>query len=373
MAGAGGSALAALAIGAVLTVICQSSITVSLLAIAFATGGLFTFEQSVMVVYGTNMGSSIATWLLSGQIRGTARQVAMYQVAVNFFGCFVLVPLFYMETAFGFPPLMAGVQALSDDIGQQLAFIYLFFNAIAALVLLPLIGLSEKLLARLYPPTEQEDESRLAYLSEHAASNPEIAVLMAEKEQLRLLGRLPRYLDAARMDDMAARGRRLSALRESFRSVHKQAAIHIDDLADDRLTADNHERVYRIVDRHSRLETLEAALSEFAAAAPLLRGSAALEDIRIALLEGLDAVLLSFVEAMESGDPEDMALIQRITGDRGELMEGVRRQFLSEGTVALGREEKLGLLQLTGLFERLIWMLREMTQKAPLATPEAES
>ncbi|MCH2394853.1 Na/Pi cotransporter family protein [Oceanibaculum sp.] len=373
MAGAGGSPMAALAIGAVLTLISQSSVSVSLLAIAFAASGLLSFEQTVMVAYGTNLGSSIATWLLSGQIRGTARQVAMYQFSFNIVGCIVLVPLFYTETLFGFPPLMAAVQSLSDDVGQQIAFAYLFFNMIAGFVLLPLIGPSERLLARLYPPTEQEDESRLAYLSDHVAGNPEIALIMAEKEQLRLLQRLPRYIDVPRLPESSQRARKMAALREAFRSVHRQAGIYIDDLADDRLVAENHERVYRIVDRHSRLETLEAALAEFAEAAPLLQGSAALEDIRIALIEGLDAVLLSFVEAMESGDPEDMALIQRITGDRGELMEGVRRQFLSDETVSLGREEKLGLLQLTGLFERLIWMLREMTQKAPLAITQEES
>jgi phosphate:Na+ symporter len=368
MAGAGGSPMAALAIGAALTLISQSSVSVSLLAIAFAASGLLSFEQTVMVAYGTNLGSSIATWLLSGQIRGTARQVAMYQFAFNIVGCVVLVPLFYTEVAFGFPPFMAAVQSLSDDVGQQIAFAYLFFNLIAGLVLLPLIVPSEKLLARLYPPTEQEDESRLAFLSDHAAANPEIALIMAEKEQLRLLQRLPRYVDVPRLQEASQRGSKMAALREAFQSVHKQAGVYIDDLADDRLVAENHERVYRIVDRHSRLETLEAALAEFAEAAPLLQGSGALEDIRVALVEGLDAVLLSFVDAMESGDPEDMALIQRITGDRGDLMEGVRRQFLSDETVTLGREEKLGLLQLTGLFERLIWMLREMAQKAPLDT-----
>jgi phosphate:Na+ symporter len=70
MQGAGRSTLIALFVGAVLTVLCQSSTTVTLLAIAFATSGLFTFEQSVMVVYGSNLGSSFVSWLLSGQIRG---------------------------------------------------------------------------------------------------------------------------------------------------------------------------------------------------------------------------------------------------------------------------------------------------------------
>jgi phosphate:Na+ symporter len=62
----------------------------------------------------------------------------------------------------------------------------------------------------------------------------------------------------------------------------------------------------------------------------------------------------------------DLAFIHQITGDRGALMDGVRQRFLSDATAQLGREEKLALLQLTGLLERLIWMLREIAQKSPL-------
>lgn len=372
MQGAGGSVLVALVVGAVLTVLCQSSITVILLAIAFSTSGLFSFEQSVMVVYGSYLGSSVSSWLLSGQIRGTERQLAMYQVAFNVFGCLVMVPLFYVEIVFGLPLLMAAVQGLSGDIGLQLAFLCIFFDTISALMLLPLIGISERLLARFHPPTAQEDDSRLVYLGTQAAATPEVALMMAEREQLRLIRRLPRYLSLARLPDGGQRGAGLAALRAAFGSVHQQAAHHIEDLAAARLVAETPERIHRVVDRHSRIEVLEATLADFAAAAPLLQGSTALEDVRVALVEGLDAVLVAAVEAMDSGEAEDLALVQEITGDRGALMESVRRQFLGDATATLSRDEKLALLQLTGLLERLVWMLRELTHKAPPAAP-AES
>jgi phosphate:Na+ symporter len=366
MQGAGRSALIALAVGAALTVLCQSSTTVTLLAIAFATSGLFSFEQSVMVVYGSNLGSSFVSWLLSGQIRGTERQIAMYQVAFNVFGCMVLVPLFYLELGLGLPLLMAGAQALTSDIGLQLAFICLFFDAISALLLLPLIGVSERLLARFYPPTEQEDDSRLTYLTTQVSATPEVALIMVEREQLRLVQRLPRYIALARTGDSIQRDRKLASLRAAFASVHQQTGSHIEDLVAARFVAQTPKRIHQIVDRHSRLGALEALLVEFATIAPMLQGSTAVDDIRIALVEGLDAVLLAVVGAMESGDPVDLAFIHQITGDRGALMDGVRQRFLSDATAQLGREEKLALLQLTGLLERLIWMLREIAQKAPL-------
>lgn len=369
MQGAGGSALFAFAVGAVLTMICQSSVSVSLLAIAFATSGLFDLEQSVMVVIGANLGSSGVMLMLSSNVRGTARQLAMFQIGFNIVGCLVLVPLLYMETFLGSPPLLATLRAISSEVGQQIAVTHLVFNATAALVLFAAVPIAQKYLARLYPPTKHEDDSRLAYLDEQLDANPEIAAIMIEKEQLRLMGRLPRYVDLVRSEDREAASKDLATLREGFRSVHRQAGVYIDGLLDHRLTVDNHERVYRLVERHGRLDGLEAALSDFVRAAPLIGGSSALENTRAAMVEGLDAVLLSVVDTMESGNPEDIALVEQITADRGDLMEGIRRKFLSDETLSLSREEKLGLLQMTGLFERLIFMLREMTQMSVVEPP----
>jgi phosphate:Na+ symporter len=369
MQGAGGSALFAFAVGAVLTMICQSSVSVSLLAIAFATSGLFNLEQSVMVVIGANLGGSGVMLMLSSNVTGIARQLAMFQISFNVIGCLVLVPLFYLETLLGSPPLLATLQAISSDVGQQIAITHLVFNATAALELFASVPIAHKYLARLYPPTTHEDDSRLAYLDEQLAANPEIAAIMIEKEQLRLMRRLPRYVDLVRREDRAAASKDLAALRESFRSVHGQAGVYIEGLSDHRLTVDSHERVYRLVERHGRLDSLEAALVDFVRAAPLIGDSSPLENTRAAFVEGLDAVLLSVVDAIESGSLDDIALIEQITADRGELMEGIRRKFLSDETLSLSREEKLGLLQITGLFERLIWMLREMTQKSVTEPP----
>ena len=154
---------------------------------------------------------------------------------------------------------------------------------------------------------------------------------------------MPRYADLLRQADTPARKARLEALHKAFVSVHGQTKPYIVGLAEGDLTADSHERVYRIVDRHDRLGSIEAVLHDFAAAAPLLEGSTALAAIREALTEGLDALLLSYVEAMAGDDPDDMALIERITGDRGELMEGVRRNFFNDAALELDRDEKMAL------------------------------
>jgi len=365
MAGLDGSLAAAFLIGAALSAACQSSITVALLGRGFLGSGLFSFEQAMLVIYGTNLGSGIVTYLLAGGVQGTARRMALFQLGFNLTGCVLLLALFASEHVFGVPLVMALLRAVSSDVPQQLALSYLVFNSVTALFLFPLIGLVEQLLARRCPPSPQESDSQLAYLSPETARDPATAILLVEKEQARLLERLPRYAELLRQADTPARKARLEALHKAFVSVHDQTKPYIAGLAEGDLTADSHEHVYRIVDRHDRLGSIESVLYEFAAAAPLLEGSTALAAIREALTEGLDALLLSYVEAMAGDDPDDLALIERITGDRGELMEGVRRSFFSDAALKLGRDEKMGLLQLTGLFERLVWLLREMALKAP--------
>lgn len=370
MAGLDGSLAAAFAIGAALSAACQSSITVALLGIGFLSHGFFSFEQALLVIYGTNLGSSAVTYMLSSGVKGTARQVAIYQVGFNLAGCALLLALFGAEHYLGAPLVMALLHALSDDVSQQLAFSYLAFNTITALALLPFIDRAGRALARRYPASPLEADSQLAYLGDHVARDPATAALLAEQEQLRLLARLPRYVALLRLEDRMARTQALAQLHQSYVAVLEQARPYVGQIADAGLTPQNHDRIYRLIDRQDRLAAIELTLRDFVAAAPMLDHSQALASIRVALVEGLDAVLLSYVEAMESRDPEDMALVERITGDRGAVMEGVRRGFLSDAALTLDRDEKLGLMQLTGLFERLIFLLREMALKAPF---EAEA
>ena len=370
MSGIGGSLIAAFVIGAVLAAICQSGVTVALLAITFMAAGFLSFDQAVMVVFGTNLGGSIVTYFLSSSVTGTARRLSIYQIMFNIIGCTLLVSLFLIERHHGVPLVIAAVSTIALGPQQQLALIYFAFNGLTALFRLPLIGIEARLLERFYPATRQEDDARLAYLADHAAADPSTAALMAEKEQMRLLERLPRYIEPLRLAPGPARHMALDALHQGFLSVHRQAQPYIDDLSEAVSVQVAHERVYALVDRQNRLVAIEALLHEFVATAPLLADSTALDSLRSAFTEGLDALLLSYVEAMRSGDAEEMALIEQITGDRSGLMDGVRRSFLSDATLTLGREEKVGLLQLTSLFERLVFLLRELALKAPFERAE---
>ena len=75
----GGSLLFAFVVAALLSAVVQSSSAVCVLGISLATLGVITIDQTVMVVYGSSLGSALILYLLSASLRArlpSARHVS---------------------------------------------------------------------------------------------------------------------------------------------------------------------------------------------------------------------------------------------------------------------------------------------------------
>ncbi len=168
-----GSYLLGFLIGCLLSFVVQSSIAVMAVVLAFELSGVFGLAESVMIVYGANAGSSLLTLLLSVNLKGQARQIAMFQTFYNLAGAAVLVPLFYVEIWFEAPLMLSLIRAVTDDLGGQIAAAFILFNLLPGAVLMPLLGPATQLLQWIWPDTEVEVASRPKYVHERAADDPE--------------------------------------------------------------------------------------------------------------------------------------------------------------------------------------------------------
>ena len=97
LAQSGGSLLLAFLGAALFTAIVQSSSAVCVIGISLASVGAISVDQTIMVIYGSCLGSSAILLLLSAGLAGRSRQVAMYMVSYNVIVCTVLVPVLYCE------------------------------------------------------------------------------------------------------------------------------------------------------------------------------------------------------------------------------------------------------------------------------------
>ena len=367
MAEAGSSYMLILLIAAVLSVITQSTNSITLLAITLANSGVFSFDQTVMAIYGANVGASVLTYLLSANLKGRQRQVSMFQVAFNFVAAFVMVPIFYIEVYSGIPIVRAIVTRLAADPALQLAYVYVVFNIAGAIVLAPVVSPAARLLARLYPPPQEESDAQPRYIYDHAAQEPETALDLVSLEQQRLASYLPRLLDVGRDATKDA-----AALTSRQRQIIVTLASAIDDflgrLGEAPISHSGYERLNHALILQRLLDGLTETLVDLVRAVGEIGDNQSTRRLASNVVEGLDAVLLTMVEAMGPGGEDDRVLLLQATGDRGALMRRLREEYLASDA-ALGAGDKMAILTITNLTERASWLLGRLAEVLPEQPP----
>jgi hypothetical protein len=79
------------------------------------------------------------------------------------------------------------------------------------------------------------------------------------------------------------------------------------------------------------------------------------------LTESLDFVLMTMVETLELRTEDAIDLLTLITGDRGQVLERIRQEYLRDETGASAVERSV-LLQTTSVFERAIWIMQRLAR-----------
>ena len=352
-----GSWMLGFAIGAVLSLIVQSSLAIVVLTIAFQQAGLFTLSESIMVVYGANAGSSVLTLLLSTSLSGQSKQLAMYQTAYNFVGAILLVPAFYLELYGEVPLVKALTEAITSNAGGQIAIVNLLFNAIPGVILLLTLSPSVRLLQKLWPETLDEQMAKPKYLHDRAADDPDSAMALIILEQSRLVEFL-----ASTFAEMRAEGDRskLPAHQEAFRTLNASIREVISDLST------RHQLTDELYDSLNHLLNLQQSLeSAFEVVAGLADEFLALEKSQVGArfvgvaIEGLDTILLTLVDIAREKREEDVALLRLITSEEGNGISAVRSAYLAEEG-KLKADFRMQLLAAANHCERLIWLFGRM-------------
>lgn len=366
-----GSALATFVAGALLRVLVQSSSAIAVIAIALAHGGLLSLDQAAMMMFGTGAGVGLSIFLLSSNLRGVPRQIALYQALINGVSGLALCTLYYVEHYSGAPLVLSLSAALapSPDSPVRLAYAFLFLQSTAVLAALVGSRPAAAWLARLSPPTDEQDLSRPRFISNEALADPDSALELADKEQVALLAQLPAQLDTLRQPAAAVPP---AVRHRAAQTVAAEIHAYLRELAGQSPDAQASARLLALEQRHALVVSLTDTVHDFTAALARLRGpGSASAPLLDSLLESLDTLLLTALDTTRASDPDDLALLLRLTADRGDLMERLRRQLLASET-ALDHAQKSDLFYVTGLFERAVWLLRQfaLAQQA-LANPAA--
>lgn len=198
----GNNHLLGVLIGTILTLIVQSSSATIGITIALATTGLITFEASVALILGENIGTTITANLAAVGTTLAARRTALAHFLFNFLGVCYMLALFPYLIDFinsitpGNADFVIQTQEQAARLGGELgdkpfiarhiANTHTLFNVINTIIFLPLVGVLAKLTTLMIRGHDAEVEFHLKFLDNRVLNTPPIALAQARAETCRM-------------------------------------------------------------------------------------------------------------------------------------------------------------------------------------------
>lgn len=189
-------------IGAVLTVIVQSSSATIGITLALATSGLLSFEASVALILGENIGTTITANIAAIGTNLAARRTAFAHFLFNSLGTVYMLLLFpfYLKLVSAITPGNADfviqtqaqantfAAAIGDKpyIARHIANTHTLFNVINTIVFLPLIGVLAKLSTLLVRGQDEVENLQVKFIDNRVLNTPPIAIGQARRETQRM-------------------------------------------------------------------------------------------------------------------------------------------------------------------------------------------
>lgn len=350
-------------IGFAITLVMQSSSTVSILAIAMSAAGLLPLDSAVVLACGANLGSGLSVALLSSHLTGLPRQLAMAQAIVRAFGTlFVLLLAMILFTS---GTIKSHVEPYFN-VPTLIAITYLLLNLSGAM----LGGAFDKplrhVLEKIAPLDKEKQQFEPAFLLDEAVEDPETAFLLAQQEQSRLVALLPDALGQLRPDQVDEvtqldndERRTLSAALigdiESFVSEAVNRHPQNADFSGLLLLQRSNNHILPLIDAlHGYVDEL-SGLKDPAPHEQLMCGS---------MTESLH-FLLSLVADQATGQDVESDMVKQLTSDRSSVMTRFRNEIVVNGAQSNANREALFVA--TGLFERMVWLVRQLSSDLDLA------
>ena len=186
-----GSYGALLLAGTVLTVLVQSSSTVTGIMVAMASQGLLSTTMAVPLILGSNLGTTCTALISAIGASRNARRAAWIHVMFNVGGVVLFAALLQNIT------LDFVIHVSGDDIPRQIANFHTAFNLVTAILILPFIRFLVKGAVGILPLREEETQEAARSLDSRMLESPAIAIKQAREALSRMTAlAVENYMDA---------------------------------------------------------------------------------------------------------------------------------------------------------------------------------
>ncbi|MGE4344911.1 MAG: Na/Pi cotransporter family protein [Geoalkalibacter sp.] len=222
-------------LGAILTMIVQSSSATIGITLALASSGLLTFEASVALILGENIGTTITANLAALGTNLAARRTALAHFLFNSLGVVYMLILFpfFLSIISAITPgeadLVIQTQQQAQQFGMELgdkpyiarhiANTHTLFNVINTLIFLPLVGVLATITTWLIRGTEVQVDLRPKFIDMRVLNTPPIALGQARAETRRMAQYALEMLQETNLYVQDADDKRLEGLEKKEEAV----------------------------------------------------------------------------------------------------------------------------------------------------------
>jgi phosphate:Na+ symporter len=189
-------------IGALLTVIVQSSSATIGITLALATSGLISFEASVALILGENIGTTVTANLAAIGTNLAAKRTAFSHFLFNVLGVMYMLILmpWFMKFISAITPgdadFVVQTQAQAASFGAEIgdkpyiarhiANTHTLFNIINTIIFLPFIGALAKLSTLVIRGNDDLENLQVKFIDDRVLNTPPVAIGQARRETLRM-------------------------------------------------------------------------------------------------------------------------------------------------------------------------------------------
>ncbi|MBO7466355.1 MAG: Na/Pi cotransporter family protein [Bacteroidaceae bacterium] len=262
-----------LLIGGVLTMCVQSSAAIMAITMLLCSAGVMPIYQGIALVMGENIGTTVTSNVAALSASTQARRAALTHLIFNVFGVVwvlcVFRPFINMVCSIvGFDPQYvpvtdADVERNSVMVNYALCAFHTCFNVCNVLILIWFIKPLEKLVCKLIRPKEEDEDTRLRYISAGILSTAELSLLEARKEinlfavrAQRMFSFIPQLLDMKDEEEFT----KLFARTEKYESISDNMEIEIanylNKVSEGRLSPESKSKIQSMLREISEIESI---------------------------------------------------------------------------------------------------------------------
>lgn len=178
------SVLLFLFIGTVLTMIVQASAATMAITLVMCANGWISLELGAALVLGENIGTTITANLAALTANSQAKRAALAHFVFNVFGVIWVLAIFhpFMELVNWVVDTFIHPENPAVEISYKLSAFHSIFNICNVCLLIWGVKLIERTVCAIIHPKEEDEETRLRFITGGMLSTAELSILQAQKE-----------------------------------------------------------------------------------------------------------------------------------------------------------------------------------------------